>query len=238
MSSDALIDKPGVIGVLAQETARFSMFAASMTGLAAPEGSSVKWIFGHDIAENANKLVEEMYDRDVDWLWIMGDDHAFSGQILLRLLAHDKDVCVPLCLMRNAPYRPVIFSELHEGTGVRVRVNLDDHPAGGLIPVHSAGSAGMLIKRAVFDFVGKPWFESGVDSSVQLGEDVYFCDKARDAGFEIFADLDTVLGHCATHVVWPVREEDGWTFGFSMMGGFQVTMPPGMSVYADEIGAA
>ena len=215
----------GLIGVIAQETARFSMFGASLTGLSAPEGTTVKWIFGHDIAANANLLVREMYAREADWLWILGDDHSFSPGILEKLLAHDVDIVVPLCLMRNPPYRPVIYSE-SAADGTRRRVDLDDHPFGGLIPVHSAGSGGMLVKRSVFDAVEDPWFESGVQSSVQLGEDVYFCDKARAAGASIYADLDVSLGHCSTTVVWPVREAEGWTYGFSMMGGYSITMPP------------
>lgn len=225
MSEQRELNGTGLIGVIAQETSRFSMFAASLTAIEAPEGTTIKWIFGHDIVANANMLVREMYARDADWLWILGDDHSFSPGILLKLLAHDVDVVVPLCLMRNAPYRPVIYSR-SAANGARVRVDLDDHPVGGLIPVHSAGSGGMLVKRHVFDSLPDPWFESGVQSSVQLGEDVYFCDKAREQGAQIFCDLDASLGHCSTTVVWPVREADGWTYAFSMMGGFSVTMPP------------
>jgi hypothetical protein len=88
----------------------------------------------------------------------------------------------------------------------------------------------MLIRRRVFDAMTDPWFEAAMTSPVQLGEDLYFCDKARALhDFAIHCDLDIVLGHCMTGVVWPVREDEGWTFGFSMMGGFQITMPPGVS---------
>lgn len=215
----------GLIGVIAQETSRFSMFAASLTGLERPEGSSVKWIFGHDIADNANLLVRQMYENDHEWLWILGDDHAFSPTILKRLLAHDVEIIVPLCLMRNIPFQPVIYSHV-DAEGRRVRVDLNDYPGGGRIAVQSAGSGGMLIKREVFDALSDPWFEAGVDSSVQLGEDIYFCDKASEEGFIVYCDLDTPMGHCSTSVVWPVNEPDGWTYGFSMMGGFQITMPP------------
>lgn len=226
-----MIESKGVIGVIAQETARYSWFAASLTEIAAPEGTKIHWAFGHDIAENANMLVRNMYEADAQWLWILGDDHTFNPQTLARLLEHDKDIVVPLCLMRNPPYRPVIFADENN------RVDLNEHPDGGLIEVHAAGSGGMLIKREVFNFMVEPWFEAGVRSSVQLGEDVYFCEKAREAGFSVWADLDITFGHCTTSVVWPVREPDGWTFGFSMAGGFQITMPPGFQAYADGMAA-
>lgn len=227
----------GLIGVIAQETGRYNFFAASLTSLETEEGDEIKWWFGHDIADNANRLVEHLYRGDHEWLWILGDDHTFSPGLLQRLLAQDCDIVVPLCLQRNPPYRPVIHSGWEdEALATRILVDLNDHPSGGLIEVLSAGSAGMLIRREVFDAVPAPWFESGKLSSVQLGEDVYFCDKAREQGFRIFADLDAMLGHCTSTVVWPVREDDGWTFGFSMAGGFTITMPPGVQAYADEVG--
>lgn len=227
----------GLIGVVAQETARYSMFGASMTELDVPEGTIVKWRFGHHIADSTNALIQEMYDRDLDWLWIMGDDHSFSPNLLTSLLDRDVEIVVPVCLMRNPPYRPVAF-DYAGAENESVRVNLTDHPDGGLIEVKSCGSAGMLIRREVFDFVERPWFEAGRGITAIVGEDLNFCDKAREAGFDIHLDLDHVLGHCMTGVVWPVREEDGWTFGFSMMGGFQITMPPAASwAYADEVGA-
>lgn len=227
----------GVIGVVAQETARFSMFAASMTGMEPPFGTEVVWRFGHHIAQSTNALIDAMYERDADWLWIMGDDHAFSPGLLLGLLDRDVEIVAPLCLMRNPPYRPVAF-DFAPDENDSVRVNLDDHPEGGLIKVKSVGSAGLLVRREVFDFIPQPWFEAGRGMTAVVGEDLNFCDKARDAGFDIHVDLDLSLGHCLTGVVWPVREHDGWTFGFSMIGGFQITMPPGSAwAYADEVGA-
>lgn len=229
---------PGLVGVLAQESARFSMFAASMTDLQMPAGSTVKWRFGWDLAQAHNALIGEMLDRDLDWIWIMGDDHVFSPDILAKLLDHDADIVVPLCLMRNAPYRPVVWVDHPGGEPNLVkRIDLANHPEGGLIEVAAAGSAGMLIRRSVFEFVEEPWFEAGGDLTNRVGEDVYFCRKARAAGLAIYCDLDSVIGHCSTTVVWPVREHDGWTFAFSMMGGFEVTMPPSFQSYADQIGS-
>ncbi len=214
------------MGVIAQDTARFSLFPASLSSLDVPAGTRIKWIIGHNIAASMNDLVDAMYDNEAEWLFILGDDHVFSPPLLKKLLAHDKDIVVPLCLTRLPPYRPVIFSGWHETKPThRWRVDLNDHPEGGLIPIHSAGTAGMLVRRNVFDTLEKPWFEVGAITSVHVGEDVHFCDKARDAGFELWADLDAPLGHCTTATVWPVRQEFGWTYGFSFTGGLKVTMP-------------
>lgn len=215
----------GLVGVIAQETGRYSMFASSLSEMRLPSGWEVKWRFGWNIGHSQDALVQEMIHRDKDWFWLMGDDHVFSPDLLEKLLAHDLDIVVPLCLMRNPPYRPVIWASPDSEDDMN-RVDLDDHPDGGLIEVCLAGGAGMLVKRHVFEALGEPWFEAGRGHTAKVGEDYNFCDKARAAGFKVHCDLDSLLGHCSTTVVWPVREPDGWTYGFSMVGGFQITMPP------------
>jgi hypothetical protein len=226
-----MTDRPGLIGVVAQETARYAMFSASLTGTEKPDGSRIRWAMGHSIAQNHNLLVHMLLEQpEWEWLWILGDDHAWKPDLLMQLLAHDKDIVVPLCLMRSPPYHPVIFSGFeNEELFTRTRIQLPDldiHAFGGLIPVHSCGGAGMLVKRQVFEEMPEPWFEAAVLNGQTLGEDLYFCDKARDLGFEIYCDLDHTFGHCMNGIVWPARDNVGqFTYGFSMTGGFAITMP-------------
>jgi hypothetical protein len=221
---------PGIVGVIAQDTARYSMFAASLTGLDLPEGTEVIWRFGHQISAQTNQLVEALMATDKEWLWIMGDDHSFSHGLLTKLLDHElptghPEIIVPLCLTKVPPYSPVVFTGFEADGRHRQRISLGDYPEGGLVAIHSAGSAGMLIRRTVFEKIEPPWFTSYDVSPVEMGEDVGFCDKARDAGFQVWCDLDASLGHCVSGVVWPVRERDGWTYGFSLMGGYTIRMP-------------
>src|SRR3546814_11448924 len=58
------------------------------------------------------------------------------------------DVIVPPCLKRSPPYDPVVYSHQNE-KGEYVGYN--DLPEHGLVPVHAAGTAGMLIRRPVLD---------------------------------------------------------------------------------------
>jgi hypothetical protein len=84
----------------------------------------------------------------------------------------------------------------------------------------------MVVRRAVLEELDPPWFETGRVSSVHVGEDVHFCDKAREAGFELYGDLDAPFGHLTVATVWPVHQPEGWTYAFGFQGGLQVTMPP------------
>lgn len=223
----------GLIGVIAQETSRFSYFAQSLSAVDRPDGTSVYWHLGWDVAENTNMVVDEMIRRDADWLWLLNDDHAFSPDTLTKLLAHNLPMVVPLYLQRNPPYKPTcgVIDELLRGTRAGDPIPRKALPLGacldrGLVPIDFAGGAGMLIRREVFDKVPRPWFESGKLTPGQLNEDFYFCDKVKAAGVEIFCDVGVHLGHCQTSVIWPVPEPDGWTFAFSFTGGYSITVPP------------
>ncbi|GAI66965.1 unnamed protein product, partial [marine sediment metagenome] len=60
----------------------------------------------------------------------------------------------------------------------------------GLVKIGGAGAGFLLVKREVFEKIPYPWF-----SFERGGEDLYFCDKARRHGFEIWADMSVLLGH-------------------------------------------
>lgn len=56
----------------------------------------------------------------------------------------------------------------------------------------------MLIKREVFEKLSVPYFQfvSNENNTEHIrSEDIDFCDRAKEAGFQIFADTDVVCGH-------------------------------------------
>lgn len=201
---------PGTVGVIAQETGRYTAFSISLSALQKPEGSYERWVMGTYPAEASNELARDFHG---DWLWLMGDDHAFAPDILMRLLAHNVDIVSPLCLSRRTPFNPYSFGDRASQTPI----DLDQYPNGGLVEVEAAGSAGMLIRRHVLEAIGDPWFVHHPD-----GEDIHFCDRARARGFNVHVDLDTPLGHITTTVLWPTRIDGRWHTGFTVADGFQM----------------
>jgi hypothetical protein len=189
----------GTVGVVSSEVVRYADFCQALVILGKPEGTRLIWAKSHDVATNCNIICRKFLG---DWVWLIGDDHVFDPDILIRLLEHEVDVVVPLCLKRTPPYDPVVYSRQNmqsEYVGA-------DLPESGLTQVYAAGQAGMLIRRHVLDAIADPWFE------VQGGanEDLTFCAKIREAGFRIWCDVDVRLGHMNTYTVWPAFREDGW----------------------------
>ena len=205
----------GTIGVLSGDLTRYTDFWVALHRTLKPDGTDFVSAQGADIVGNMNNMVAGMQG---DWLFILGDDHVFRSDLLLRLLAHDVDVVVPLCLKRSPPYHPVVYSHQTEDGLYMAETNLPEH---GLHEIWAAGTAGMLIRRHVLDAIPRPVFttEGGVTN-----EDLTFCRKVRDAGYKIWVDVDATLGHISNMVVWPKYIDDSWYSVLELGNGAVVAM--------------
>jgi hypothetical protein len=67
------------------------------------------------------------------------------------------------------------------------------------LPLFRAGTGAIFIRRKVLLELIPPWFHIGLkpDGSIAIGEDFYFSDKARNAGFQIWGldDEKYEVGH-------------------------------------------
>ena len=205
----------GTIGILSGPFSRYAAFTIALLNTLKPPDTRLEYTQNTDIVGNMNLICRNMRG---DWLWILGDDHVWEPDLLARLMAHDVDVVVPLCLTRTAPFAPVVYSgEVEEG----VYASAHDLPAGELVQVHAAGSAGMLVKRRVLDAIGDPWFST---DGTGMNEDLTFCRKVRDAGFDIYCDTSALLGHIGTMTVWPTYQDEKWKVELDVGNGNSLTL--------------
>jgi GT2 family glycosyltransferase len=179
-------------------------FVSDLFALHKPEGTRVVFPSSGSVVKNLNNAVRELHG---EWAWLQADDHRFAPDLLTRLLSHEADVIVPLCVKRSPPYELVIGNEVESTDSLTGRVYPGFLPAApeGLPPdvfsVEIAGGAGMLIRRHVFDAIGYPYFES--TDGLYTNEDLTFCQRVRAAGFEILCDPQARLGHISSVPVWP-----------------------------------
>lgn len=130
-------------------------------------------------------------------LLYVDSDMVFPPDAIHRLLARDLDIV-------GANYRTRHHQSPDEvGSVAR---SLDDQVvistgATGTQEVLHTGTGFLMIKRHVFEEMArtvladmdKPWFETtyrGGSKDDWMGEDVYFCVMARQAGFKVFVDHD------------------------------------------------
>lgn len=200
---------PGTVGYITGGVPRYFQFFDSLERTKVPTGTKLQRAFSCNPARNSNSLVEHMQG---EWLWIQGDDHTWSDDLLLKLLDRDADVIVPLVPRWGPPFFPVIFKEFDPKGNTTVytweEIELLSRRL-EVITVEAAGSAGMLVKKKVLDAMEKPCFRVGLMGPDELSEDVEFTWKANQLGFNVVADLTCFMGHATSAIITPSRLKNG-----------------------------
>jgi len=119
-------------------------------------------------------------------LWIDAD-HAFPSDTAHRLLAHGRPYVGINATTRAAPIKPTAL----KGPGKPLETVRHSK---GLERVWRMGFGIVLIETRVFQSMPKPWFlleyfEKDGEPGY-LGADVYFCEKAKQYGFQPMVDHD------------------------------------------------
>ena len=161
-----------------------------------------------------NKLAEHLLQTDFTHVLMLDADHRYPPDIVERLTrwvrpklttddrrpttaANDgaeRLVVAGLAFRRCEPYDPNVYLVDRE----RHELLQPAEWGKGLMPVDIAGTAAMLISRTVFERLPKPWFAmdySGAADGKWPGEDIWFCERCREAGIRIWVDTTTICPH-------------------------------------------
>lgn len=145
----------------------------------------------------ACKAVNEGF---TDVLWV-DSDMVFSEDIVETLSWVNKPFVCGIFQSRRPPFCSCLFSNINKSDVKRI----DDYPTEPF-RVAGCGFGCVLMKteviRAVMDRVGS---QNCFMPTADHGEDLAFCKRATDCGFEIWCEPTARVGHIA-HL--PVYEED------------------------------
>ncbi|MBC2741587.1 MAG: hypothetical protein HGJ93_00680 [Desulfosarcina sp.] len=168
---------------------------------------------GPNLNHNRNLLVRDTLEKHPDashLLWI-DDDMTFSDDLLVRLLAHEKQIVVANAHRKQPPYIPVVSVLADDGELVPAYI---PPKTGGLHRVSSAGTGVCLTTVDVYDAVGFPWFETHyslpikgarvdpaamIKGHVLIGGDTQFFMRAGGAGINMYCDFSLEIGHIGDH---------------------------------------
>jgi hypothetical protein len=214
----------GTIAICASDTGRYTLFTVSLMRLKHPPNTIPDWGISAFIPGARNSLVKRALERGAEWVLFLDDDHVWTDDHLMQLLAHDEMIVGSLYFRRQPPFAPLAFSHMDDD-GTYTAIDLSKLPAEGLLKVHAVGTAGLLVRSEVFRAIEPPWFEWGKVDNWEAGEDIIFCEKARDAGFDVYVDLGSQLGHMCPSAIWPTYVDQEWAIGFSVADGTRLYVP-------------
>lgn len=142
-----------------------------------------------DIATNRQMGIDIANQRGCDYVLFLDSDMVFPYTLLEKLYSVNERVVGCTYVKRVLPTE-LLHKEVEDvnpelGTGIRQVSRL---PTGAL-----------LIDLSIFKLTqwSRPYFRWTYEGGTPRGEDYYFCDTAREAGYPIWldADLSKLVGH-------------------------------------------
>jgi len=163
---------------------------------------------GPNVARARNLLVERFLATEYEWLWMVDTDMSWSSDALGRLLDDGLDVVGGLCFgVGEGRPIPTIFDTITLA-GEDVIVRVESYPRDRLVSCVATGAAFLLVHRDVLEAVRSrgfsaafPWFQETERDGYPVGEDVTFCLRARECGYQVHVDTRVKVGHAKTVVV-------------------------------------
>lgn len=129
--------------------------------------------------------------QNLSHLLFLDSDMRFPPDTLDKLLQRERPIVAVNCKDRQ-----------HNQWTARRNGRICSNGRTGVEAVNTVGCAVMLIAASVFKALPEPWFSTPWDEKTgkHTGEDVYFCNLARQHGFDIWIDHDLSqhVRHAAT----------------------------------------
>ena len=181
--------------------------------------------FKQPIENNRNHMVKRFLENGDDYLLMMDSDNPPTKNPL-DLVEEDKDIMVlptPMWPGNKAQMQqiPIVWNAMKEtqtGEDAYEWCEVDDWES--MIECDAGGTGCILIARRVLEAIRAPFLRIfDDDGCVKRGSDLYFCQRAKAAGFEIWAHYGYWCQHYKTidlaqvflrmmHLMHPDLKED------------------------------
>jgi GT2 family glycosyltransferase len=151
-----------------------------------------------------NQVANFLEDERFTHLFFLDSDCVPPPLTIEKLLDYDLDIvasCAPALIAGNHVFTSACWLPPDERKDPKEKYRMplvSDENAKGLKEVDVVGMTGVLVKRQVFETLEKPWFKMVFNedhTGLELGEDYYFCEKAREAGYKVWVDYDVRQQH-------------------------------------------
>ncbi len=181
-----------------------ALFCQSLALLQRAGDTVVGFQVGSLVYNARNELARQAIKSEADWVLWLDSDMVFEPDLLKKMLKvceeNDIDFLTGLCFRRKPPYTPTLFDRLDKMEHGASYTTIMSVPE-GRFKVGGCGFAGVLMSTDVLMSVAARFGGRMFDPLEGFGEDVSFCWRARQCGYEIWCDSDIELGHIGSMVV-------------------------------------
>lgn len=181
-----------------------ALFCQSLAMLQRAGDTVVGFEMGSLVYNARNNLARQAIKAEADWVLWLDSDMVFEPNLLQKMLSvcteNNIDFLTALCFRRKPPYTPCLFDRLDRvdnGASYTALMSVPD----GRFQVGGCGFAGVLLSTDVLMSVASKFNGRMFDPFEGFGEDVAFCWRARQCGYEIWCDSDIEMGHVGQCIV-------------------------------------
>jgi glycosyltransferase involved in cell wall biosynthesis len=154
------------------------------------------------IFDQRNNMVESALEEGADYVLFIDADMRFPRDTLERLIAHGKGIVGVNATTRSSPVKATAKTLEIEAGGTCNWKQISSKNKTGIQKADGIGCGVMLISKETLNAMVKPWFFFELlPENKLLGEDIYFCIKAKDVGIDTYIDhdLSKEIGHVGNY---------------------------------------
>lgn len=183
-----------------------SLFTQSLAMLQRVDDVVVGMEMGSLVYQARNSLARAAIQAEADQILWLDSDMVFTPDFLIRMndVAHrnDIDFLSAMYFRRKPPFTPVVFERLdyNEENGHAITTQLLSIPE-ERFKCGGCGFGGVLMSLDVVMSVAAMFDGRMFDPLPGMGEDLSFCWRARQAGYDIWCDPAMQMGHVGSMVV-------------------------------------
>lgn len=159
---------------------------------------------GSLIYTSRNNLALQALKGEFDYILWLDSDMVFQQDLLIQLKKvmdeKELDFVSGLYFRRVPPFTPVLFDKLEiDEAGACTWTDWKDVPE-GLFKVGGCGFGCVLMKTDIL-FEVQSKFGGMFNPIASMGEDLSFCWRARQCGYDLWCDPSIVCGHVGYTVI-------------------------------------
>lgn len=175
-------------------------FAQCIADLESPKDTDVKihYNIGTLVYDSRDSLAEKAIGSRSEYTFWLDSDMTFMPDTLVMMLdtmqKENLDILVGMYYRRRHPFTPTLFKRFDISPTAGIRQEEFDEIPNGLFKVAACGFGCVLMKT---DVLMNVLVKHGAMFSPinKVGEDISFCVRARQCGYDIWCDPSIALGH-------------------------------------------